>query len=143
MRRGTWGHVAAPRGPMRRLRGVHLFIFILHILYRKGIQPSIYRKGFQPFKPSRIIYPLIFLNLLRVGLKPLISGKIDHWIEARDASRVDSVNQKSTTASITHVCYRRNYNSQILCDVAASHTSVAWTRGPPEIINVRAFNWKL
>ena len=143
MRRGTQGHVAAPCRPMRCLRGVHIFISILHIVYRKGIQPSIYRKGIQPFKPSRIIYRLIFLNLLRVGLKPFISGKIDRGIEARDASRVDTVNQKSTTTSITHVSYRRNYNSKILCDVAASHTSIAWTRRPPEIINAHAFNRKL
>ena len=143
MRRGTQGHVAAPRGPMRRLRGVHLFIFILHILYTNGIQPSVYRKGIQPFKPSRIMYPLILLKLLHVGLKPFLSGKIDCWIEARDASRVNTVNQKSTTASITHVSYKRNCNGQILCDVAASHTSITWTRGPPEIINARAFNWKL
>ena len=143
MRRGTQGHVAGPRGPTRRLHGVHIFIFILHILYRKGIQPSVYRKGIQPFKPSRIIYPLIFLNVLRVRLKPFISGKINRWIEARDASRVDTVNQKSTTSSITHVSYRCNYNSQILCDVATSHTSIAWTCKPPEIINACAFNRKL
>ena len=32
MRRGTQCHVAAPRGPTRRLRGV-IFIFIFYIVY--------------------------------------------------------------------------------------------------------------
>ena len=32
MRRGTQGHVAAPRGPTRRLRGL-IFIFIFYIVY--------------------------------------------------------------------------------------------------------------
>ena len=35
MRRGTQGHVAAPRGPTRRLRGVYIYIYIyiIYILY--------------------------------------------------------------------------------------------------------------
>ena len=44
MRRGTQGHVAAPRGPMQRIH-----IFIIYIVYIMGIQPSVYRKGIQTF----------------------------------------------------------------------------------------------
>ena len=32
MRRGTQGHVAAPRGPAQRLRGaIHIIIYLLYI----------------------------------------------------------------------------------------------------------------
>ena len=140
MPRGTRGHVAAPRGAYTGPRGAYVatvYIYILFILYSRGIQPSVYRKGIHPLKPSLFIYLLISLTLLRVGLNPLISGKTNRWIEARDASCVDSVDAKTTAASITHVSYRRNYNGQILGDVAASHTSIAWTHGPPNRINAR------
>ena len=129
----TWQRHAGPRGAY----AATVYIYILFILYSRGIQPSVYRKSIHPFKPSRFIYLLISLNLLRVGLNPLISGKTNRWIEARDASRVDSVDAKTTAASITHVSYRRNYNGQILGDMAASHTSIAWMHGPPDQINAR------
>ena len=46
MRRGTQGHVAAPRGPAQRLRGaIYLFIYIYYIVIINGFQPSLYGKG--------------------------------------------------------------------------------------------------
>ena len=67
MRCGTQGHVALPRGPTRRLRGVH--IYFIYILYIMGIHPSVYRKGIQPIRSSSLINPTFFFNLFRVGLK--------------------------------------------------------------------------
>ena len=97
--RATWQRHAGPRGAY----AAYVYLYILHIPYIMGIQPSVYRKGFQTLITAAPYKCVGFPKLLRVGLKPLISGKIDRWIEARDASRVDMVNQKSTTASITHV----------------------------------------
>ena len=105
--------MAAPRGPTRHLRGVSIYIYILDILYSMGFQPSVYRKGFQTLITAAPYKHVSFSKLLRVGLKPLISGKIDRWIEVRDASHVDMVNEKSTTTSITHVSFKKNYNGQI------------------------------
>ena len=96
-RKATWQRHAGPRGAY----AAYVYIYILHIIYSKGIQPSVYWKGIQPFKPSPIIYPLIFLNLLLVGLNPLISCKINRWIEARDPSCVDSVDARTTASLIT------------------------------------------
>ena len=47
MRRGTQGHVAAPRGPTRRLRGIYIYIVYLYIIYNRGFQLSVDRKGIQ------------------------------------------------------------------------------------------------
>ena len=69
----TWQHHAGPRG-------VHIFIFILHILYSRGIQPSVDWKGIQPISSSGLINPTCFFNLFRVGLKShrvlLIAGHV-------------------------------------------------------------------
>ena len=46
MRRGTQGHVAAPRGPAQRLRGAiypYNYLFTLYII--KVLCPSLYGKG--------------------------------------------------------------------------------------------------
>ena len=131
----TWH--SRPCGSTTRAHATTVYIYILFILYSRGIQPFVYRKGIHPLKLAQFIYLLISLTLLRVGLNPLISCKTNRWIEARDASHVDSVDAKTTAASITHVAYRRNYNSQILGDVAASHTLITWMRGPPDRINAR------
>ena len=33
MRRGTQGHVTAPRGPTQRLRGVYIYILFTYFIY--------------------------------------------------------------------------------------------------------------
>ena len=40
--KATWQRHAGPGGAY-----VYVYIYILHILYSKGIQPSVYRKGIQ------------------------------------------------------------------------------------------------
>ena len=48
MRRGTQGHVSAPRGPAQRLRGA-FYIYSIHIIiiiYIMGLQPSLAGKGY-------------------------------------------------------------------------------------------------
>ena len=68
MRCGTLGHVTAPRGPMRRLRGFYVDILFIYIVYIMGIQPSVYRKGFQTLHSLGLINPTISFSLFRVGL---------------------------------------------------------------------------
>ena len=70
MRHGTQGHVAVPRGPTQRLRGVFNYLYYLHNLYSKGIQPSVYWKGIHLTKPLGLINPTCFTNFFRVGLSP-------------------------------------------------------------------------
>ena len=71
MRRGTQGHVAAPRGPTRRLRGdvTHAYLYlivtigvIVHIVFQLS------EENYYPSKPSHNINPIPFFNFSRVGL---------------------------------------------------------------------------
>ena len=68
----TWKHHAGPRGTYAGPRGAYaayIIIYILHSIYNKGFQPSVYRKGIQSSKPSGPINPTCFTNLFRMGLK--------------------------------------------------------------------------
>ena len=47
-----------------------MYSYILHILYSKGIQPSVYRKGIQPTNPSGLIKSTCFFNFFCVGVSP-------------------------------------------------------------------------
>ena len=61
MRRGTQGHVAAPRG---------VFIYLFNIFYIVGVFSLPYiGRVFKPTNPSGLINPTSFFNLFRVGLK--------------------------------------------------------------------------
>ena len=72
--------MAAPRGPTRRLRGVYIFINILHIIYTRGFQLSVDRKGIQTLNPSGLKNRTGFTNFSRVGLRShtvlLIAGHV-------------------------------------------------------------------
>ena len=57
MRRGTQGHVAAPRGPTQRAYVVHVYIvyiYNLHI-YKMGLCPPLYGKGHTD-RNRRVLY---------------------------------------------------------------------------------------
>ena len=69
MRRGTPGHMAAPRGPTWRLRGdvtlIYIYIYIwviVHIVFQ------LLEENYYPSKPSHNISSIPFLNFSRVGL---------------------------------------------------------------------------
>ena len=110
--------MAAPRGPTRRLCGVHIFIFILYTIYSRGIQPSVNRRVFKPLNPSRVINPTGFTNLFRVGLKSHIvfkhagdvaKGYASDWM-GRGLSRVDRVYKRTTDRDQRHVRFKIDYN---------------------------------
>ena len=63
--RATWQRHAGSRGAY----AVCIFI-LLHNLYSKGFQPSVYRKGIHLTNPSGLINPTGFTNIFRVGLSP-------------------------------------------------------------------------
>ena len=68
MRRGTQGHVAEPRGPMRVPAWHRGDIYILYLLY---IGYSTYKHSIEElanrYKSVHIIYPTCPLNFLCVG----------------------------------------------------------------------------
>ena len=69
MRRGTQGHVAAPRGPAQRADVAHIYIVYSIILINiKCSLSSPYKGGSYPYLRSGIIYPTVSLNKSRVGL---------------------------------------------------------------------------
>ena len=75
MRRGTRGHVAAPRGPIRAHAGprsvyITYIIYLFHIVSIMGFQPSVDRKGIQPINPSGVINSTGLLIFFCVGLSP-------------------------------------------------------------------------
>ena len=61
---------ARPCDSATRAHAAYTYIYILHIIYSKGIQPFIYRKGIQHINPSGLINPTCFTNFFRVGLSP-------------------------------------------------------------------------
>ena len=63
----TWH--SGPRGSATRAHAAYIYFYILHIIYSKGIQPSIYRKGIQPLKPMFLINPSMFFNFFPCGTK--------------------------------------------------------------------------
>ena len=65
--------MAAPHGPTRCLRGVHIFINNIHIIYSRGFQLFVDRKGIQSLNPSGLINPTGFNNFSRVGLIHAVS----------------------------------------------------------------------
>ena len=65
MRRGTQGHVAAPRGPTRRCDALFIFTYIVVIIY---IVFRLSEENYQPSKPLHDINPILSFNFLRVGL---------------------------------------------------------------------------
>ena len=69
MRRGTLGHVAAPRAPTRQGDvAYYLHIYFTYYIVH-NVQPSVYRKGIQPSKSAFLLNPIPCFNFLRVGLK--------------------------------------------------------------------------
>ena len=68
MRRGMQGHVAAPRGPMRRLRDDVTYTLFTYILVIVHIVFRLSEENYYPFIPSHNINPPPSFNLLRVGL---------------------------------------------------------------------------
>ena len=68
MRRGTQGHVAAPRGPTQAPRGAIYHILHYVYIYIKCSLSSPYKGGSYPYKRSGIIYPTVSINKPRVGL---------------------------------------------------------------------------
>ena len=57
MRRGTQGHVAAPRGPAQRLRDALYILYNLFTILYKVLQLSLYGKGYSSLINRRVLYP--------------------------------------------------------------------------------------
>ena len=64
----TW-HLGPRGSATRRLRGVYIFINILHIIYSRGFQLSVDRKGIQTIRSSGVINPIVLLNFFPCGTK--------------------------------------------------------------------------
>ena len=56
MRRGTQGHMAAPRGPAQRLRGALYILYNLFTIIYKVLQLSLYGKGYSSLINRRVLY---------------------------------------------------------------------------------------
>ena len=130
--------MAAPRGPTRRF----IDLYSIYTLYNMGFQPSVDHKGIQPIRSSGLINPTFFTNLFRVGLKShtvlLVAGHVTQG-EALDRRRIGNprVDRVNAGPPINQSCTCLKgviITTQILCDAAASHTSIAWTHGPPDWI---------
>ena len=67
MRCGTQGHVAAPHGPTRRLRGDVTYALFTYILVIVHIVFRLSEDNYYPFNPSHNINPPPSFNFLRVG----------------------------------------------------------------------------
>ena len=65
-RKATWQRHTGPRSAY----AAYTYTYILHIIYSKGIQPSVYRKGIQHTNPSGVINPTCFTNFFHVRLSP-------------------------------------------------------------------------
>ena len=50
MRRGTQGHVAAPRGPAQRLHGAYILYYYYYIYIKRVLQPRLEGEGINPLK---------------------------------------------------------------------------------------------
>ena len=78
MRRGTQGHVAAPRGPAQRLRGaIYIYIYLSYII-RFFVLP--YMGRVIPIRTVGSYKPDGFIIIFGVGLKPHITylaGDVD------------------------------------------------------------------
>ena len=98
------GHVAAPRGPTRRLRGdvtlIYIYIYmgvILHIVFRLS------EENYYPSKPLHNINTIASLNFFHLRLSPTqflnagdmaTRGALDR--AERGTSRVDHVHARTT-----------------------------------------------
>ena len=56
MRRGTQGHVAAPRGPAQRTYVARIYlIYYYTYIYKRGLCPPLYREG-HTHRNGRVLY---------------------------------------------------------------------------------------
>ena len=115
MRRGTQGHVAAPRGPAQRGDVAHIYIVYSIILINiKCSLSSPYKGGSYPYLRSGIIYPTVSINKTCVGLK-LSLTYLTGYVARRQASdravdrttSVDRVDSWITGFNQKHVLNRR------------------------------------
>ena len=78
MRRGTQGHVAAPRRPAQRLRGaIHIYIYLSYII--RFFVLSILGRVI-PIRTVECYKPDGFIIIFGVGLKPhltYLAGDVD------------------------------------------------------------------
>ena len=116
MRRGNPGHVAAPRGPTRRLRGA-LYTYI-YIVYRTYIVMSAFRisEGYSTYICAGYYKPGAFLQLIPWGTNPhVLLTMLVTW--TRTERRIDGA---------------RRY-----------HASIGWTADHQIKIKARALNGEL
>ena len=119
MRRGTPGHVAAPRGPTRRLCDdvTHAYLYLIvtigviaHIVFRLS------EENYYPSKPLHNINRISFFNFSRVGLSSTWFLNVQvTWRKER----------RWIGWSIDH------------------RASIAWTHGPPIAIKNTCFNKRI
>ena len=72
MRRGTQGHVAAPRGPAQRAHVARYILYYIMYTYINGSLSSPIWGGSYPSRSSGLINPTILILFLRVGLIPTL-----------------------------------------------------------------------
>ena len=100
-----WGNVAEPCGPTRApaWRGGDtwaIFIFIIYMFYNIYIGVPIIGRQIINSLIRRPLYTREFPFIFTVWTNSLISSKIYRWIKARDASRADTVDAKTTGSPI-------------------------------------------
>ena len=122
MRRGTQGHVAAPRRPTRRrgdMCACYLYVLVL-LVYNIYIAFRLSEGDYYLLKPLPVINPLISFNFSRVGLKShtvfkragdVAKGEASDWME-RGSSRVDWVYTWTTDRDQKHVRFKMDYNGR-------------------------------
>ena len=134
--RATWQRHAGPRDAY----AAYVYVYIFYIIYIVRVFSLPYfGMVFETSNPSGVIKPTGFTNLFRVGLKShialLIAGHVAQG-EAldRDWSAPIEWTRGPRITDQAHALLNRVITATIECDVAASHTLIAWTRGPPDLI---------
>ena len=132
-RKATWQRHADPCSTPRG--AIYHILHYVYIYINRSLS-SPYKGGSYPYKRSGIIYPTVSINKVRVGLTHAYlfyaGDAVDRGASDRDRSAaIKWTNGPSDL--IRHVRKSKNYNGWIVCDVAASHASIAWKQGAPEI----------
>ena len=137
--------MAAPRRTRAAPTWRIYYIILVLYLYIKGVFVLPYMGRVIPLETVGLFKPDGFSNILRVGLtQPYLfyaGDAVDRGASDRDRSAaIKWTNGPSDL--IKHVRKSKSYNGWIVGDVAASHASIAWKQGAPEInqhvIKIRA-----
>ena len=112
MRRGTQGHVAAPRGPAQRAYVARIYILYIILIYiYKEFFVLPYMGSVIPLETVGSYKPDGFLNIFRVGLSSTRSfdagDMARRWALDRAEQRISRVDRVDQRTMINHIntCY--------------------------------------